>query len=532
MKRMGMALIAVMVLTTTVWAEPTKPAVEVRVKAIGELAPILEYGGELFGQADAGKQFAGILKQFTGDEKGYEGIDLNRPIGAYVYVAKELEDTTFVVMVPVADADSVVAAIGDKLGLEVKKGDGGLYSLEAPGVPGTVYFRFADKYAYVTLRNEKAIDPKAVIAPKTFFAEKVTSLLTAAVNIDALPEDIKKLAYGQLEMQLKEEQNKLSQSATQKLMNEFLLDVGVDAAKTVLLDGERFSLTLDVDPKADDWKLNVGLTAKSGTTLAKTLAGFADRESAAAGVAMNDGAASKSLFNFQLPPETAKKFAAVVDAVAKQAVIDAKESDKPVAQLFADALVPTLKAGDFQFGFRIDTPATGKKPGGVFALKTVKGEKLGELATLMAVGMPASAGSFKSNIDTIGERKLHQLSLTNQQDVPFAADTVWFMTSGDLLAGAADPKTDSLKGLTTAKPAKTPMLLTEISATSAVLMGEKALPPEKLQAVVKEVFGDGKPNGRDTMRLIATGGKKFDLTLSVKGKAIAFFAALDKAKKE
>lgn len=513
-------------------AQSAKPAVEIRVKPVGEMAAILEYGGELFGQADAGKQFAGILKQFATDEKGYEGIDLNRPIGAYVYVAKELEDTTFVLMVPVADADSVVAAMGGKLGLDPKKGEGGLYSLEVPNVPGTVYFRFNDKYAYITLRNEKAIDPKAVIAPKTFFAEKVTGILSAAVNIDALPEDMKKLAYGQLEMQLKEQQSKLAPNATQKLMNEFLTDVGVDAVKTVLLDGERLSFTLDIDPKTDDVKLNFGLSAKNGSTLAKTLAGFGDRESAAAGVAMTDGAMSKSLFNFQLPPETAKKFAAVVDAVAKQAIADAKDSDKPVAQLFADAIVPTLKAGDFQFGFRIDAAASGKKPGGAFAMKTVKGEKFGELATIMAVGMPASAGSFKSNSDAIGERKLHKLSLTNQDDVPFAAGTVWFMTSGDLLAGAADPKTDSLKALTTAKPMKTPMLYTEMSATSAASLGEKTLSPEKLQAVVKDVFGEGKPAGRDTLKVVATGGKKFDLTLSIKGKAIAFFAALDKAKKE
>ena len=41
-------------------------------------------------------------------------------------------------------------------GIHPKKGEGGLYSLEVPNVPGTVYFRFNDKYAYITLRNEKA----------------------------------------------------------------------------------------------------------------------------------------------------------------------------------------------------------------------------------------------------------------------------------------------------------------------------------------------------------------------------------------
>ncbi|MEO2090910.1 MAG: hypothetical protein ABGY75_15630, partial [Gemmataceae bacterium] len=222
----------------------------------------------------------------------------------------------------------------------------------------------------------------------------------------------KKTVYGQLELKLKENNANLTANAVQKLINAFLADVAVDTVKTVLMDGDKFSLTLDVDPKADDWKLAVGLTPKPGTTLEKTLAGFADRESAAAGVGMAAGAASKQVINFQLPPETTKKFAAVVEAVAKQAQDDAKESDKPVAKLFADALVPTLKAGDFQFGLRIDQPAGGKKAGGLMALKTVGGEKFGELATIMAVGLPKAAGSLTSNTDSLGERKLHKLSLT------------------------------------------------------------------------------------------------------------------------
>jgi hypothetical protein len=178
----------------------------------------------------------------------------------------------------------------------------------------------------------------------------------------------------------------------------------------------------------------------------------------------------------------------------------------------------------------MDSPTSGKKPGGMFALKTSGGEKFADVMTVMAVGLPKASGSIQSSAEIVGEGKLHKMTLT-AQDAPLALDTVWFMTSADLFAGVANEKTDSLKSLPTAKPVKAPMILLEWSVTSLAPLGEKALPAEKLQGVVKEVFGEGKPDGRDTFKVSATGGKAFDLTTSIKGKAIAFFVALDKAKK-
>lgn len=530
MGRLLIAVAAICTVSSGVWAQPAKPAVEIRLQPIGELAPIIQYGGELFGQADAGKQFAAILQQFSGDAKGFEGVDLNRPIGAYLRLATDLEASTFVVLVPVADSEAVIGAISGKLGLDPRKGDDGVYNLDVPNVPGTVYIRFADNYAYVTLRDEKAVDPKSVIPAKTFFAQKSPGVLNAAVNFDAIPTDMKQMAVSHLEMRVKDEQSKLAANPTQKMLNEFFANVGIDAAKTALMDGAKLALTFDVDPKSDDWKLQIGMSAVSGSTLEKTLAGLADRESVAAGVAMVEAAAGRQVLNFKLPPETAAKFATLVDKVAKQATADAKDSDRAAAQLFADAIVPTLKAGDFQLGVRLDSQP-GDKPSVSFAMKTVSGEKFGDVATVMAIGIPASAGSFQSNADIIDAGKLHKLTVADPATSPFASDTVWFLTSADLLAGATESKPDLLKKMAQAKPAKAPMMLTQVSLTAVAAMAENNLSSERLQEIVKEVFG-GDTKGRDTLQIRASGGKAFDLTLSMKGKGIAFMAAIDQAKKQ
>jgi hypothetical protein len=532
MKRYCVALLALMGWITATSAEPIKPAIEVRVKALKELAPILEYGGELAGQPDAGKQFAALIQQFAANEKGFEGIDLNRPVGAYAAVTEKVEDSPVVVMIPVADEKAVLAALTEKLMLDPKKGNGGIYTMDVPNVPGSLHFRFADQYAYLTLRSEKGIDPAKLITPKDFFATKPDGFVTAVVHFDRWPTDVKKYMTTQLEHQLAENNSKLAATPVQKLFNDFLADVTVDAAKTILTDGDRLTLKLDVDPKTDDWNIAVGLTAKSGTTLAKTLAGFADRESQAAGIANLKSPLSNLGVNLSLPSGTKKKFADLMDQVAKQTLATTQESDRPGVQLVLDSVLPTLKSGDFQLGILMTPPAsTGSNAGMKLAVKAAEGKKIETAAKVATLALPKDQGEFAGDVDEVGERKLHKLTLKKQPEIPFYFSTVWVLTSDDLISVDANPKADSLKTFATAKPVKTPMLFTEISMAQAVSLFSPELKPEAVRKVIKEVFGSEKPDGRDTLRVVARGGEKFELSMTVKGKAIALMAAIDRAKK-
>ncbi len=530
MKRFWLVLLAVVGLVGGASAEPIKPVVEVRVKAVADLIPTVEYVGGLAGQADSAQQFAGVMKQFAGNEKGFDGLDLNRPIGFYAGFAEKVEDSPLVLMLPIADEEAAIDAAKTKLNVDLKKGDGGVYTAELPGVPGPVYLRFADKYAYITLRSEKWVDAGKLIAPKVFFAEKPTDVLGLSVRLANIPEDVKKMAYGQMELKVKEDNSNRDATPMQKLFNDFFADVSVDAVKTVLTDGDTFTLTLNVDPKADDWKLAVGLTPKAGTTLAKTLAGFADRESGAAGAAWVKNPLTNFGLNFQLPPETTKKFAALMDAAAKQAVQDAKESDRTVVEKAFDAALPTLKAGDFQIGV-LGTPATGDKMNGLVTLKTVKGTGIVDLVKGFALLLPKEQGSFQADVGSVGERKLHKATFVNTGDNPFGSSTMWAMTSDDLIALAIAGESDSLKAVAAAKPTKTPMFFTETSFTRAAMFSSKDHTPEMIKKALADVFPDGKPDGKDTLKLVLSGGKKLELSLTMKGKGAAFLAALDRAKK-
>ena len=121
MNRFWILGLAAALSVTPAFAAPPKPAVEIRLKAAAELVPVLEYGGNLVGQGEVAKQFGGIIKTFVDNEKGFFGLDLKKPIGAYISVGEKIEDSTFALMLPVVDETTSLDALKNNLGLELKR---------------------------------------------------------------------------------------------------------------------------------------------------------------------------------------------------------------------------------------------------------------------------------------------------------------------------------------------------------------------------------------------------------------------------
>lgn len=525
MKRFVWAVLAAVGLVTAASAEPLKPAVEVRLVGATDLVPVIEYGGEVFGQGEQAKQFAGIITALAADPKGLEGLDLKRPLGAYAVLAEKVEDSTVVLMIPVADADAVVGLFTGKLGLDPKKDEKtDIYSVEVPNFPATVYFRFNDGYLYATLRSADGVDKAKLIAPKTFFSDKTSGILTASVHFDRIPADLRKAVYGQLELQLKEGADKAADPA-QKRINEFLIDAGVDAVKTLLTDGETLTAAIDVEPKSDDLKLTLNVTPKSGSTLSKTLASFADRDSIAAAVAAVKNPVLAAGINFALPPETAKKFATLAEGVAKDAVEKAKGDEQAAMKMITDSVLPTLKAGDFQLGVVVSDAGKGKI-GLTAAVKTVEGKEIEKTAKFFGQFLPAEQGELTADMEKAGTRNVHKLKFAKTDGVPFGSDTLWVLTDDDLLAVHTDAKADGVKAIGTAKAAKASMLNLEMSWVRFARLTNSA-EADTIKNVVNSVFESDKTDGLDTLKVTGTGGKQLTLNFTLKGKALAFLAAVN-----
>src|SRR3954468_8005511 len=77
------------------------PTIEVRLRSVNDLVDKFEYVAGLAGKEDAVKQVRELIKVLSAEGKGIEGIDPKRPIGAYATLAKEVETSPLIVMVPV-----------------------------------------------------------------------------------------------------------------------------------------------------------------------------------------------------------------------------------------------------------------------------------------------------------------------------------------------------------------------------------------------------------------------------------------------
>src|ERR1700730_14201978 len=93
----------------------TGPTVEVRLRSVNDLVDKFEYVAGLAGKEDAVKQLRELLKGLSADGKGIEGIDPKKPMGAYATLAKEVETTPFVILIPIADQEQFLKALKTRL---------------------------------------------------------------------------------------------------------------------------------------------------------------------------------------------------------------------------------------------------------------------------------------------------------------------------------------------------------------------------------------------------------------------------------
>jgi hypothetical protein len=523
--------------TFTSAAEPAAlpaPAIEVRMKAIAELTGVIEYAGEILMQPEAGKQFAQIIKTLGAGEKGLEGIDPALPIGGYVRVSENIADSAIVVMVPLKDETAFLALLKDKLNVEPKLGDDGVYTVEVPKLPlGAIYFRVIEKYAYATIRNVKSIDKATVIAPKDFFKDPVKPIVAATVHWDRFPADVKKVLLGQVELQLVEATKDAGGSELQKQARRGLVDIGVDMVKSILTDGELLSVTIDADPKSDTLSTAVRLTAKPKTPLAANLASWADRTSLAASVAVAKNPMGSFGLIAKIPSGTREKLTKLIDVLFDDLLAGANEDAKPFATSLVEAIGPTLKSDDVQLGLLVAKLGKEKAIRLQAAVKTVKGSELENVLRGLAPLLMGGDASVKFDVEKLGERNLHEGRFTTAPFTDaFGTEMAWIVTSDDLLAVGIEDKPTELKAFLESKPSKLPMLSVELSAVKFGQFGNKNLSPEKYEELTQTVFGKVGSAGRDAVNLTITGGEELNLKFNFKGQAFKFFALIDQERKK
>jgi hypothetical protein len=257
-----------------------------------------------------------------------------------VLIGDRIEDTVVVVAVPITGENSFVALL-ERLGdMKLKADDQGFYDFPVPGEELKATMRFEGQHAYFAVGKNPAgaLNQKALVAASKLYDPSEKALASLKVHFDRLPKATREqLAEGLNKIKDRLEALRLPADASEparKAVDE-LVKLGKRYA-TLLEDAETAGARLFLDPKTAEVALEVGLTGRPGSKLAKVIADRKPSTNKFAGLITPDTVAGLKL---QLPffaPEL--QDAAIIGLEAGQKALEEK-----VPEQFKAAITETFK---------------------------------------------------------------------------------------------------------------------------------------------------------------------------------------------
>lgn len=511
-----------------------EPTIEVRMRSVNDFLDKVAYLGDIINQAEPAKQAVEFVRTLTDEKKGIEGIDPTKPFGFYGTITKDVIDSQVILMIPVADEKAFLDLLTGKLNLEPKKGDGDRYELQIPNVPLPVFFRFTNGYVYATAGSAKNLDDKKLLAPKDYFRANDSALASADVHLDRIPDDIKKTLFAQIELKTAESKNEKKDGDTPagiRLRN-WGVDVAPQALQTLLKDGGKLSLTVDVKPKSDDIALDVQLTAKEGSDFAKTLSGLKGRTGLALPTMKNPLATASA--KLAIPEGSLQELQKAIDLAVEEAIAAAPENEKAARKQETKALTPTLKAGKLEATFLATERDKNGKTAIYFTMNVVEGKEIEKSFKQLATKVTEDKATYEFDVKKIGDVTFHKVVVKAPEfQETIGSSTIWVGISDKLFVIQITP--DGKLDESLAKPQTSDNVRpfrSELSIASLFALTEKALKAEKIQELITEVFGKTGPSGKDTLKFSIEGGDALTMRISMKGKAFKLAVLIDQEKKK
>lgn len=505
----------------------TKPGLVLRVQPIDELLANARYLAGLVGQEEQARQFEGLIKSMAGPQ-GLDGLDTKRPLAFYGNVGPNGFDSTAVLMIPVADEKALLGLL-ERLEVKAEKGKDDLYSLKNENLPVPIYLRFAHKYAYVTFQDDTAIAKDKLIPPQQILpAGQDTAVVSLTTSLGAIPDNLKQMAIQQLEDQLAEEKKKKDPNETE-LEHKFkvqLLDTIGAQLTSVIRDGEDVNLSFNVDRKAGDLSLDVSMSAKPGSKLARTIAELGQGKSVVAGLIGADSTMNL-VFHLALGDDLRKAMAPVIDEAIKKAVEEEKDPAKrALTAKLLKVIEPTLKAAEFDAAMDVRGPSANDLYTVVAGLKLKDGETVERaLRDALKDLPPAERAKVKFDVDQAGKVKIHRLDVQKDLDEEFRKsfgdNPVYVAFRSDAAFVAAGEKgLMAIKDAINAPPKAAVAARVEISM--ARLAQAMASTQKGALKAAQEAFG--KDGQADKFRATVEGGQVLRVRAQVKAPVIKFLA--------
>jgi hypothetical protein len=431
-------------------------------------------------------------------------------------------------MLPVADEKTFLDFL-ERLDITAEKQQGGVYKLKSELIKLPVYFRLANKYAYLAFPSAESLAKEKLLAPKRI--DPGDDFLSLSVRIDQVPETARAIALNVVRTPLEnaESEDKPGESAADKAFRVQLLKDLQERVARVLNQGEELQVGVEINQSAKKFSVTASLSGKAKSQLSADIAALAKGTSLFAQMS-GDKSVLAGRVHFTLPEKVRKTLEPVVDqGIAKALAKEADADRKAVVKRFLETLKPSLVAGELDAALSV-RGATGKGFSVVAGVKLKKGEDLDKVLREAVGLLPAEIQErIKFGAATEDGTKIHRLDLQEGYDAgaraAFGDNPIYLALRSDaLLVGLGEGGLEAVKAAVRTKPGAAPPLSFEVELGRLLSVAPK---DEAANKAAEKAFGKGSPG---QIRVSLEGGKALQLRLVTQLSVVEFFGELARLK--
>jgi hypothetical protein len=404
-------------------ARAAEPTLLIQIKPIDAFLDLARYVGELDAQKhqaflgkpspgadNPGKEVEATLAQVLGPD-WRKALDPTRPAGLVATIVSEVTQSPVFLLVPVGEPKEFLKLLG-RFGIQPDQ-DKEIYSFAPPGFPTLVYFRFAHRYAYLTIREPAPLlSEKALPAPERVFRADEPALVAVRLNIDRVPKELRQLAAGYIDHGLAVIPDQGPTAGARALLQPF-----ADTAKQLLAEGREMSVRFLAE-KGGEAAVEVGVTGEPGSKLAGRIRDFRTPSSRiAGGVLAPDAVANLAVDLPHYDISTALKpsdlAASLHDSLAQMGITISKEKLEPLTR----ALLETSKLERDEQAVSLRGPLSNGRCA-LIAGRSLKDGKALERAVkgLIPDLPPAARERIRLDARSVGGERVHEIDLS--RDLP------------------------------------------------------------------------------------------------------------------
>lgn len=535
--RYALALIAAALVAPTA-LRAADPPITFQTQPINRVLDDLRAAADLIGGEKAVKAFNESIKDKFG-EKGFDGLDLNRPVVGYVQLAPKADDIVAVVAFPVTNEKDFVALCDRVFDFPPKDLGKGMYALPAIDPKHKARMKFADQYAYIAYGGnpEPALDAKALVAPNKVVDPADQAIFASKFHFDRLTPEVKKavpslLAEFRKELGLDEGKGGPlgpTESVVFKPLLEQVEKMFVRYA-ILLTGGDTATVRVTLDVPNGELAVEGALKGKPDTLLATAIAAQKPTTNKFGALLTPDTVAGFKtrlpFFNDELRTGTAKALEEGHKAVGQM-----PPGVKGFVDEFFKGAIRTVKAGEVDLVGAMRGPDKNGDFNFIVALAFDDATELGkEFKKLVESGtVPLEGDRFKWDADKLGKVSIHTLKLHDNGgffDISRlfggekATAAFAFAPNGVFLVVGPDP-VPALKVALAAKPVESPVLDVVVNPARMRKFAEKT-GEGRAGGEVERAFGK-EDKLISAVSLSVTGGKelkvRFGLNLRMLPKA-------------